>query len=211
MTDETSDANAAWRRYWNTVAGPRWAAAGAAQPGKHLPVAGALAHWRRREGSRNRLRHRRADAAACLSAWRSRSRRRGRHFRTHAPRCAAAGRRARTTECHIELVRAWLKEKRAEPPVLQGEVAGFSDQGLHRPNGRRHRPLRYRCMEGHSGQCCRLFQEQSGLDDFVAASQGQFGYLRAAMPMQHDQPVLLEQSERFLYRHLAQREVTRQL
>jgi len=27
MTDETSDANAAWRRYWNTVAGPRWAAA----------------------------------------------------------------------------------------------------------------------------------------------------------------------------------------
>ena len=27
MADEASDANAAMRRYWNTVAGPRWAAA----------------------------------------------------------------------------------------------------------------------------------------------------------------------------------------
>src|SRR5215472_10387683 len=27
MTEQTSDANAAWRRYWNTVAGPRWVAA----------------------------------------------------------------------------------------------------------------------------------------------------------------------------------------
>jgi hypothetical protein len=31
------------------------------------------------------------------------------------------------------------------------------------------------------------------------------------MPMQHDQPVLLEQPERFSDRHLAQREVARQL
>jgi SAM-dependent methyltransferase len=27
MTEEAADANAAWRRYWNTVAGPRWVAA----------------------------------------------------------------------------------------------------------------------------------------------------------------------------------------
>ena len=27
MAEEAADANAAWRRYWNTVAGPRWVAA----------------------------------------------------------------------------------------------------------------------------------------------------------------------------------------
>ena len=88
MAEEVLDANAAQRRYWNTVAGPRWVAAPGFRERRNQEstafTAGAFGHYRWRERAGNRLRHRRINCAAGRSDRRSRPPRGGRHLRADA-------------------------------------------------------------------------------------------------------------------------------
>ena len=99
MSGEVQDANEAQRRYWNTVAGPRWVASPGFRERRNQEslalLLDASAACRRRERARNRLRHRRGDTAARRGGRRAWPRRRGRHLRADARGRSAAGQRER--------------------------------------------------------------------------------------------------------------------
>ena len=89
---------------------------GAAQPGKPRDAARSSAARRRRERARNRLRHRRGDAAARKSGRRAGPRRRGRHLRADARRRSATHRRERRctmSHCCPATRRCWRSNQAA--------------------------------------------------------------------------------------------------